>query len=201
LVVALTGWWFARNYFLYGDVSAQKGLRDNGYINAPPPTALWRPRELFHWLWVIKSYYWLPTQYYRDLFHAPYWLRAIVGVFSIAAVVGWLRCFRHGMTSILKSQTLLLLAVEYFTCFAIYTYTCVCITHFAPRTTFPTFVVYAIAVGFGLSFVGMYWHRLGHRLVGAALVIGLLMANAYCLYAVKRVPVLPFNLFASDSRR
>jgi hypothetical protein len=198
VVVALTGWWFARNYHLYGDLSAQKGLRDHGYTNAPGPTALWHPHELFHWLWVIKSYYWLPIQYYRDLFHAPYWLRLLIGGISLAAVAGWVLGWRRGIAKALDERSGALLAAEYVTCMALYVYTCAHITHFAPRTTFPTFIVYAMFVGIGLALLVARMGEGAFRGAAVGFLVVLMAANGYCLVRAHEIPVLPFHLFVQN---
>ena len=199
VVVLGVGWWFARNVVLYGDLTAQQGLRDNGYTNAPPPTPLWQPAALYHWLWVIESYYWLPIQWYRDVFHAPIWLRGIVGIGTLVPALGWARAAvkRRVRLAALDRRVGLFLLGLYGTCFLIYTYSCMRVTHFAPRTTFPTFIVYAGFIGIGgcLLVGGAEGRSRRSTFWMALLAVGLLMANAYCLTQAWRMPIYPYHLF------
>jgi hypothetical protein len=193
---AFTGWWFIRNYLLYGDISAQRGLHDHGYTNAPPPVSIHSLHEVGHWIYQIVAYYWFPTEYYRMLFHAPVVLRAFAAIVIVMATLGWLLWSRStvGIRRVNRGAGIFL-AICFSFCLGIYTYSCFRLTFFAARTTFSTFVVYAIAICIGLSAVDQAIKVRGRSIVVPALVCILLVANGLMLFRVAKLPVYPFTLF------
>lgn len=195
-VAVFAGWFFVRNYLLYGDISAQAGLTKFGFTNNPPPTDLRHLKNLTHWLWVIETYYWLPVQYYRDWFHAPTWLRVIVGAFTVSGFAGtyvWLRKLiaKKFPADLAQRHFVVFLFVQYFFCMLIYTYSCVRITHFAPRVTFPSIITYAIVIGSG---VVLCRNRSCQRLYVYGLSLSLLIMNAFVLWRAIQVQ-MPWRMF------
>lgn len=195
-IVFMTGWWFLRNYQLYGDFTAQKALTLFHYGNNPTPQDLTQWKNLSHWLWIVETYYWLPVQYYRDLFHAPLWLRAMVGGFTGLGLAGCLaslwvvrsnwRDWRY------LSRPAAFMAMQYATCLGIYTYSCMHITYFAPRVVFPTIISYAMMVAFG----GIWCTsklKLDRRIYPWALTLSLIVMDCLLLSLVRSFPVLPSN--------
>lgn len=197
----LSAWFFVRNYVLYGDFSAQAGLTKFGFTNNPPPTDLTKLHNLKHWLWVIESYYWLPIQYYRDWFHAPFWLRAVVGLFTAAGFVGtfsWLRKLvrQKFPDDLAQKHFVIFLLIQYFFCMAIYTYSCMRITHFAPRVTFPSMITYAMLIAFGAICFGR--EQSAQKRYTVSLAVALLVMNVYVLWCAMHV-TMPWQLFEPGS--
>lgn len=198
VIALLTGWWFARNIALYGDLTAQKGLTLYHYGNNPPPLPLWHAAALKHWLWGIQSYYWGPTEYYRSIFSASLAYRAMVGVFTLLAVAGWIRCAMearsHADTAPANTRWFRwFLASEYVGCLALFTYTTLRVTNFAARCTFPTYFIFAMLVGAGgLHLFSRY--RLAGRLYIAALAVSLLAMNCQMLIKVGSLADQPFMI-------
>lgn len=200
-VVLLSAWFFVRNYILYGDISAQAGLTKFGFTNNPPPTDLTKLHNLKHWLWVIESYYWLPIQYYRDWFHAPIWLRAAVGLFTAVGFVGtftWLRKLvrQKYAGDLAQKHFVIFLIIQYAFCMAIYTYSCMRITHFAPRVTFPCIITYAMVIGLGALCFGV--EQRAQRKYTYCLIASLLVMNAYVLWSAVHI-TMPWQLFGPGS--
>jgi hypothetical protein len=195
-IVFLTGWWFLRNYQLYGDFTAQKALTLFNYGNNPTPQDLTQWKNLSHWLWIVETYYWLPVQYYRDLFHAPLWLRAVVGTFTGLGLSGCAVCL-YQLRSRWRdwgylAQPATFMVVQYATCLAIYTYSCMHITYFAPRVVFPTIVGYAMMVCFG----GIWWAsklKVPNRAYLASLTACLVLMDGMLVSLVHSFPVIPSN--------
>ncbi|MBS1955870.1 MAG: glycosyltransferase family 39 protein [Cyanobacteria bacterium SZAS-4] len=200
-VILLSAWFFIRNYILYGDISAQAGLTKFGFTNNPPPTNLTKLHELKHWLWVIETYYWLPIQYYRDWFHAPIWLRAMVGIFTAVGFVGAFKWARKLLVQKFPGDSaqkhfVLFLIIQYLSCMAIYTYSCMRITHFAPRVTFPCMITYAMVIGLGAVCLGP--EQRAQQKYTYGLIAALLVMNAFVLWSAVHI-VMPWQLFEPGS--
>jgi len=192
-VAGLCSWFFIRNCLLYGDFSAQRALTQFHYNNNPLPTNLLEPAHLRYWLWVMQGYYWAPVQYYRDIFHAPIPMRLAIAAFTVMGCVGIMillarpvRAFCAGTVSGERSPATdfgIFLFAAYASCLAIYTYSCMRITHFAPRVTFPTIIVYALVIASGAVLLERYGPR-SARLYKYSLVILLSVVNAYVLACI-----------------
>jgi hypothetical protein len=200
----LAGWWFARNVILYGDLSAQKALTLYHYGNNPPPTPLWQLGPLKKWLWGIETYYWLPTEYHRNLYSAPLWARSIVGVITLAGIGGWLARPKTPASNASHRAKWFrwFLAFQYLACFGLYAYTCMRITDFAARCTFPTYVVYAtfICVG-GIYLLG---RALGPpralSVYAIVLTLALVSLNGFVLLQACRDYAMPYDIPLSAAR-
>jgi hypothetical protein len=82
VVLAACGWWIARNYLLYGDLTGQAGVERAGYEfgqGALGPLHLARS---------ALTYLFLPTEYLRNSIVAPWWIDGIVVVLGLAVVSG-----------------------------------------------------------------------------------------------------------------
>jgi hypothetical protein len=200
VVFVLTAWFFIRNYLLYGDFSAQAALTKFHYSNNPPPTDLTKFKNLIHWLWVMESYYWLPIQYYRDTFHVPMWLRAVIGGLTASGLIGavvWFRDLKNSKAN--QAATIafvLFLLTQYAASLSLYTYTCMRLTHFAPRVTFPSIIAYALIIAAGM-FIWQKVVRKPAEIYNWCLLMALLAGNGYVLWRASFVPNYHFIRFDS----
>jgi D-alanyl-D-alanine carboxypeptidase (penicillin-binding protein 5/6) len=197
-VAAVSGWWFLRNFLLYGDITAQHALTKYHYGNNPPPMNLLNPRVLVRCLWNVFAFYWGPSEYYRGAFHIPLWIRAGAAAFNVVSLVGWARAFRAHTYQRANANVRAFawfLGAQYAVCMAIFIYVCFRITYFAPRTTFPTFVVYAVFLTFGGLWAARQFGDRCERAYALLLAVFLVMANAYCLWQCSTMPVHGFHLF------
>lgn len=82
VVLVVCGWWIARNYLLYGDLTGQAGVERAGYQfgqGALGPLHLARS---------ALTYLFLPTEYLRNSIAAPWWIDGIVLVLGLAVALG-----------------------------------------------------------------------------------------------------------------
>ena len=194
VALVISGWWFVRNQWLYGDYTAQSALTRFHYNNNPPPIPLWQPGWLAAWTYGLGASYWFPTEYFRDVFKSGPLIKAASAGLSGLAVAGWVvwgwATLRRRAT---PSPAGVFIAVQYLCSIALYAYTCARITYFAPRTTFPSFAAFALFLAFGVDHL---LHRSARGRWGAVAVLGALLiaADAYLLYEVRTLPHLPFEL-------
>lgn len=90
-VVALTvsGWWFARNVFLYGDLTGRAGVSARGFeFPAAPVRDLGGAKDL---LAGMITYLWVPTEYYRNVIDLPPAVRAAIALLTFVLVTLGLR--------------------------------------------------------------------------------------------------------------
>lgn len=190
------GWWFVRNVVLYGDLSAQAALTKFNYNNNPPPFDFREWPKLRHFLWETETYYWMPIQYYRDVFHTPIWLRSIVGIFTALGLIGAFGIVVKHVKDCLQNKTLkpffpLFMATQYAVCMLVFIYSCARITHFAARVTFPTIIIYAAIIASGCFVVRKF--KQSEKAFLALLAAGMIAANVYVLTQLNSMPVLPFH--------
>ena len=81
---AVAGWWFVRNLLLYGDLTGAAGVARAGY--SFPPLRLDGASSVAAWLQTLVSYVFVPTEYYRNAFDAPLFLRVAAVLLTAAAV-------------------------------------------------------------------------------------------------------------------
>lgn len=195
--ILLAGWWFLRNYLLYGDISAQRGLRDHGYTNAPlPPTISFR--SLWNFAWLANAYYWVPTEYFRAIVHAPTWLRIVAVAWTCCMLVGWIGSFfrtRHQGHCHPHTKNVVLIIASY--CVAIYLFSCLTTTYFAPRVMFTANYAFAafniLGWASGLPLLGIRFRYATHLMVvGVAS-----LTNMVAIWIATTIHTLPFHMFAS----
>lgn len=195
------GWWFVRNVVLYGDLSAQAALTKFNYNNNPPPFDFREWPKLRHFLWETETYYWMPIQYYRDIFHTPIWLRSIVGLFTALGLIGAAGVVVNYVRNSLRKKSLkpffpFFMAAQYAVCMLVFIYSCARITHFAARVTFPTIIVYAAIIGCGCLVVRKF--KKSEKAFLALLAAGMIAANLYVLNQLAHMEILPFHyIFAA----
>jgi hypothetical protein len=198
-LAACTGWWFYRNITLYGDLTAQAALTKFNYNNNPPPFDFTVWSNFRYWIWSVEAYYWLPIQYYRDIFHTPLWLRGIVGLLTATGLVGAFPIVSKYVKSATQKRQVtdffpLFLAVQYAVCMAVYIYSCARITNFAARVTFPTIIVYAAIIGSG-CFLARRLQKSENVFLGL-LTSGLIAGNVFVLWQLLIMPYFEFhNIF------
>lgn len=209
VVVALTAWWFARNYNLYGDLTGSSAMKRFFPEGASRPIQLWELGDLMHWLRDIVTYLWLPVQYFRNLVTAPLWLDVgIVGGFLLFSVLGWMtrigvwrRDAAETKSAAGWSEKILFLSLVHILCFLIYAMISMTKWHLPGRITLPTVALSAFLICQG----GIYFfsafrnNRMQNsnsaRLFLALLAAALLAANFYILHHASRIPTQSFHLF------
>lgn len=84
-LAALSGWWFIRNAHLYGDpLGRGKAAAESGGFAPYPLSGL---HSLAHAGENVISYLWLPTEYWRNVVHAPGGLKGLLVVTSLVVLV------------------------------------------------------------------------------------------------------------------
>ena len=85
---AVSGWWFARNLALYGDLTGAKGVERTGA--SFPPLQLEGVSSVLGWVRSLISYGFAPTEYYRNAFDAPTAVKviAVLVTLAVATLVG-----------------------------------------------------------------------------------------------------------------
>jgi 4-amino-4-deoxy-L-arabinose transferase-like glycosyltransferase len=183
VILALTGWWFARSTLLYGDPTARAPLEVYGFgilnLSSRPATR--------HWLENLVAYYWSPTEYYRNAFRTPLVLKFAVGAVYIGAAMGFLRWWREGSRLRRMPPTYLFVAVQFAACLLVYVYECLRIANLPPRAMFPTFPVFAIAVAGGGLWVADLAGVRGRAAYVAGVVSLLTALNLHVLTSVASV--------------
>lgn len=194
--ILLAGWWFLRNYLLYGDISAQRGLREHGYTNAPLPLTL-NLRSLWNFAWVANAYYWVPTEYFRAIVHAPGWLRVVAVAWTSCMVIGWIGSFFQTPASHCHTHTKNVVLIIAGYCVAIYLFSCLTTTYFAPRVMFTMNYAFAafniLGWASGLQLMGIRFRYATHLVVVG--VAGL--TNVVAMWIAVTIHTLPFHMFAS----
>ena len=67
--VVVTGWWFARNLTLYGDLTGGRGIARLGI--SFPPLRIQSLGDVASWMSSIVGYLYAPVEYYRNVLKAP----------------------------------------------------------------------------------------------------------------------------------
>lgn len=199
VAAGIGGWWFVRNQIVYGDYTAQSALTKFHYNNNPPPIDLWQPRVLGPWLYGLAASYWFPTEYFRDVFRSGLPVRLTSIAITLVSASGWVAWARTAWSSrpafiSRGARVAAFLAIQYLASIALYAYSCLRVTYFAPRTTFPTFGLFALALAFGLFVAAGRGRQRGRLLLLGALPLALLAYDVYLIVLVRAEPRLPFQL-------
>jgi len=195
VILIIGGWWFARNYVLYGDLT---GLNAHMQYFSVFKTIPWKPIDLLRWLGSVVVYLWLPVEYYRNLIHAG-WLRLIVVTYMLLGVAGWVYWFRARIRfsprAWMPSLVVWLLAIHFLTCVSLYFLGC--LTQFmAPaRLTLPTIVIPVMLICGGGLFAFKQFHHLGEKAFVVILSVSLITTNACILWNAYHLSIYPFHLF------
>lgn len=192
--VAVAGWWFVRNLHQYHDLTGGRALHAMGL--SFPATDVSSLRAVARLAYNVVTYYWVPTEYYRNLFHAPVLVKAVVAVALAAACLGLVL---HGKQLLSKSKAdiLMFVVLSYVLSllgWAVYTTT---VMGLAPRTSFGGYLLYAVLIGVGLvALVGIRARR-AEPAVGAFCLaaIPLLALDGWVLVEVAMLGRYPFTLF------
>ena len=84
-IAVISGWWFLRNEWLYGDLTGRRGVASAGYkfpaLGQVDPVALTRS---------AVTYLWLPDEYVRNMVHAPTLVEAAVVLLTAVGALGGL---------------------------------------------------------------------------------------------------------------
>jgi D-alanyl-D-alanine carboxypeptidase (penicillin-binding protein 5/6) len=84
-VSVLSGWWFIRNMVLYGDpLGRGKAAAESGGFGPYPLSGL---HSVAHVTENVITYLWLPTEYWRNVVHAPGAVKGLVLVISLVVLV------------------------------------------------------------------------------------------------------------------
>ena len=84
-VAVLSGWWFIRNMVLYGDpLGRGKAAAESGGFAPYPLSGL---HSVAHVTENVVTYLWLPTEYWRNVVHAPGAVKGLVLAMSMGILV------------------------------------------------------------------------------------------------------------------
>ena len=94
-LAVLSGWWFVRNMVLYGDpLGRGKAAAESGGFGPYPLSGL---HSLAHVAENVVTYLWLPTEYWRNVVHAPGAVKGLVLVMSVVILVVGLITYLHSV--------------------------------------------------------------------------------------------------------
>lgn len=198
-VALLTGWWFLRNLHLYGDLTAEKAER-----SVVPETSAYHqynplhPSDTFDIIRSILTYWWVPVEYYRNLFHTPKWVIGLIGVFTLYGLGGVVVFCRERWRTPTASSRIprrvgQLLALQYGAYMLLYLMVCHRVWIVPAQITLVCLMVPALVVGGGGLWASARLSARGPLLFLAALAACLLVMNAAMLWMVYRIPFEPFN--------
>ena len=220
VVVAICGWWFARNVQLYGDFSGSASMKKFFPEGAGTPLDFAQTRS---WKLVAQNlvtYWWTPTEYFRNEIKLPRATKLIISIATLIGVVGsvwslffWKRnrenasnlnanCeLRFEKRSRASSRRAAVgVAIFYAVCAAIYVRTIATQWFFPARMTLVVVVAPALLiVGGSLSLLG----RLSKdrvlevratRFYGAFLIVFLVLLHVAVLRGATQVRAMPFDM-------
>jgi hypothetical protein len=197
-VALCTGWWFARNIALYGDLTGSAGLRRFGYKNLGGPLRIDQLPHSQSFLRDIVGSFWLPNGYYRNLFHLTQPEVAFMGVLlTLLGALAVASAFFPRQSGLLPRAPFRLNTKVFFTCLggasaAIFILMCFGVGIVAVRTTFPIFFLFALAMNAGgLEFVRKYGQHERKWIVGMASV--LILLSFLTFRHIHVVPLMGFN--------
>jgi D-alanyl-D-alanine carboxypeptidase (penicillin-binding protein 5/6) len=178
-VAAVTGWWFIRNWSLYGDPTASAGVHKLGLGFAPYHSN--GLGGVGHVVEQVVTYLWLPTEYVRNTISAPTVLKAGLLVATLAIVAVGIRDSRR-----LQPPALLVLScgvVSVVSWLALY---------LGAQATAPRIAYLALPMW--TAFVGLTVARVGGRTATVGFVVALIVINAWTLIAVGHVAATGFGV-------
>lgn len=183
-----TGWWFARNKLLYGDLMGIHAMQKL-VGQSPSHIALWKPAILVPYLRNFLAHSWLPIEYFRTTFKASFWQRSVVMLFTLIAAAGWWIAGKDRNVRLSERQYdyRRFIFVAYGVCASLYFYTYITSNPYPPRVLYPMFMLYALFYAFGLCQVFRRspapYRRLALAVFGVVLIVlnfaMILKAKAY----------------------
>jgi hypothetical protein len=197
-ISACTGWWFARNLVLYGDLTGSAGLRRFGYKNLGGPLRL---EDVLHgqtYIRDISGSFWLPNGYYRNLFHLSLpELALLLALFAVLGLLCGSSAFFPRQSGLLPRAAINTNAQIFFACLGgssvlLYALMSFGVGNVAVRTTFPVYFLFALAMNAGgLEFARKYGRNERGWVVGMAAVMVFL--SVLTVRHVHAVPLMGFN--------
>lgn len=192
--VAVSGWWFVRNLDQYHDLTGVSGLRATGVRF--PLTDVSTPHAVARLAYNVVTYYWVPTEYYRNLFHAPTVVKAVVAAALAATCLG-LVLHRRRLLAETKLDDLVLIVLFYAISLLGWTVYTTTVSGLGPRTSFGGYLLYAVVVGVGIvALIGMRATRDEPPVAALCLAtLPFLALDAWVLVEVAMLGRYPFTLF------
>ena len=170
--LAISGWWFARNVALYGDLTGQRGVAAAGYRFGAYDSH--GTRAIAHMAGQVVTYLWLPVEYVRNTIATPAPIKVVVVVATVVIGAG-LFLLRRSCQPV--SGALLLTAALAVTVWAV---TFLAFQAVAPRTAYLGLGAWALAASVALQ-------RLGPRV--AVVVVGCLLMTLHVWFLTAVAPV------------
>jgi 4-amino-4-deoxy-L-arabinose transferase-like glycosyltransferase len=194
-LVLVSGWWFVRNQVVYGDLSGRTGVDSTG-LSFPP--AYHGLGDVGSWVRSMLSYLWIPTEYYRNAFSAPFPLRAVVVLLTVFAIGagawGLVRAWRARPEGALSARWVaaLFLASWFALTFAVYTAITWQWTNLAARIMFVALPGVVVLVC-GAVDVAIDSTRV--KVTAATMTVVVLVASSvFVLYEVAQIGHMPFTI-------
>jgi hypothetical protein len=201
-IFACCGWWFARNYSLYGDITGGSAMKYYVSVESIRPVKLWTPSIFLRWIRSLVTYYWLPYEYYRNVYRPPRVVTFGVVGLTIAAAVGFAGAVIVWCRSEVQWRklppVLTLLGIQYLSSIALYAHAWMTATPLGARMTLPTVIVFAIVFWIGLFSLARSRPSLrsasGQTAILAGVWVFMLLTNCCVLYQYHSIVRLPFHI-------
>lgn len=167
-----SGWWFLRNFILYGDITGTAGWELVGV--SFPPRPLNSPEAIFSTFRGLVSYLWVPTEYFRNAFEAPLLLKILAAVSTMFVFLGTylaLSGARRGLTSTIvgkQGSIEFLIIWSVLVLIAYFVIPIILGSTYGPRFLWPTMVVFWLTVC-----IGLVLNRFGLPVVASFIVFNL----------------------------
>jgi 4-amino-4-deoxy-L-arabinose transferase-like glycosyltransferase len=172
-VLAVSGWWFARNIVLYGDPTAAAGVRRSGV--AFDAYHVHGAAGIGHILEELVTYLWLPTEYVRNLISASVPLKAGLLLLTLAILLAGIAgggLWRKVPSWLIVATALVSLASWL-------------VTHLSYQAVAPRVAYMFLPLWVGL--VGVALARLSPRPAIVGLALLLVCLNGWTLYELSRL--------------
>ena len=181
-LAALSGWWFVRNMVLYGDpLGRGKAAAESGGFGPYPLSGL---HSLAHVAENVVTYLWLPTEYWRNVVHAPGAVKGLVLLMSLVLLLVGLIAYLHSAERRHRadpepglddngpwSETWSLVIVTGTVAFVAWLFLYFGWSALAPRLAYLALPLWAGLVGLAARAVGMAIPRIRHSLPMGAVVV------------------------------
>jgi D-alanyl-D-alanine carboxypeptidase (penicillin-binding protein 5/6) len=183
--IAICGWWFVRNIYLYGDPTASSGVHRMGL--SFPRYVVHGVSGVGHVMEEFVTYLWVPTEYLRNEIHAASMLKAILLVTTVAvAIVGGTRLGRART----RPGSFLVIGC------AVLSWVTWLVTYLgfqavAPRVAYLALPLWVVLVALALT-------RLRPRAAIVATAVAIAVLNAWALAEVLTVHTPTFLIFSSS---
>ena len=229
IVLAICGWWFARNVNLYGDFSGSASMKKFFPEGAGTPLDFTQIGSWKSLAQNLVTYWWTPTEYFRNLVELPRIAKLIITIATLLGALGaaWSlaslmrtgqsasrenanRAMKYQIRSGESSRrAAVCVAIFYAVCLAIYVRTIATQWFFPARMTLVVLVAPALLIVGGslilLRRLGMF-HRVlevcATRVYGAVLVVFLLSLHVVVLHGATQLRPMPFDMkFATKTLR